>query len=227
MTLRMADGLPANLPAGLQAYAGYVDDGGDGITYPTVLADFPTARHLSISVHGAPAMCADVENGALNSWKGYTVGYCSVSRADVLVQLDGRPRKLWTAHYTGVPHICGPACGLTSTTADATQWTDHGGVWDESLLLDDFFDFQTPTPEPDVLDANDQAWIAAQLNHYFTLVLFGDSEDAAQGKTTQGHPFNLYQIKQELDAVKAELDALKAAGGSPAKYTGTINLTPG
>jgi hypothetical protein len=37
-------------------------------------------------------------------------------------------------------HICDPTCwpGLV-TTADGTQWIDHDGAWDESLLADDFF----------------------------------------------------------------------------------------
>lgn len=148
MTLRMGDGPPANLPPGLDAYAGYTDNSGIGVTYPQIVARFPAARHLSISVHGlAPAECADVENGALSDWTGYTVGYCTVSNVNALVAAYGRPRKLWTAHHNDVPHICSPACwpGLV-TTADGTQWTDHGGAWDESLLVDNFFDFQTPPP---------------------------------------------------------------------------------
>ena len=36
--------------------------------------------------------------------------------------------RIWSAHYTGIPHICGPQCerGL-STTADGTQY------WDKAL----------------------------------------------------------------------------------------------
>ena len=147
MTLRMGDGPVANLPAGLDAYAGYTDAGGIGITFPALTARFPNAHHLSISVHGqAPAMCGDVENGALSSWAGYDYGYCSLSRVADLVSRYGRPKKLWTAHYTGVAHICTPqACGFgLPFGADGTQWTDHGGVWDESLLADDFFILPAP-----------------------------------------------------------------------------------
>lgn len=151
MTLRMGDGPVANLPAGLDAYAGYADTGGIGVTYPGVVAKYPDAHHLSISVHGqAPAECGDVESGSLASWKGYTVGYASTSRAGDLIRVDGRPRKLWTAHYTNTPHICtSRICWPSSPTiweADGTQWTDHAGAWDESLLLDNFFDFQQPPP---------------------------------------------------------------------------------
>lgn len=140
MTLRMADGPVANLPTGFDAYAGYVDDGGDGITYPDVVKRYPNALHLSISVHRNPADCADVESGAMRSWKGYRVGYCSAGRARTQVSSTGRPEKLWTAHYGMGAHICGPrTCGTIPWTADGTQWIDHTGKWDESLLRDDFF----------------------------------------------------------------------------------------
>lgn len=150
MTLRMGDGPVANLPPGLDAYAGYVDDSGIGVTWPEVMT-LPAAHRLSISVHGVNAMCGDVEKGALNSWKGYTVGYCSISKAADLIARDGRPRKLWVAHYdpTRGSHICTSSCwpGLPAGfRADGTQWTDHGGAWDESLLADDFFDFLAPPP---------------------------------------------------------------------------------
>lgn len=148
MTLRMADGPVANLPPGLDAYAGYVNRSGIGITWPGVSA-IPAKYHLSITTDGAPAMCADVENGAMSSWAGYTYGYSSVSNVNGLIARYGRPKKLWTAHYTGIPHICSPACypGL-ATTADGTQWTDHGGAWDESLLADDFFSLAPPPSPP-------------------------------------------------------------------------------
>lgn len=231
MTLRMGDAIyPANLPPGLDAYAGYVD--GRWPDYQAEIARFPNAHHLSIDATGTvDADCADVETGDLSSWAGYTVGYASASRIGNLIQVDGRPKKLWVAHGTNVPHICtSAACWPSSPVpwvADGTQWTNHGGVWDESLLDDNFFDYQQPTEAPDVLDANDQAWIEGRLNHYFTLVLFGDSEAAALGQAPQGHPANLYQMKQEVDAMKAELDALKTAGGTAPTYTGSITLTPG
>lgn len=149
MTLRMGDGPPANIPPGLDAVAGYVNASGIGVTYPTITTMFPSSKHLSITTNGSPAECADVEGGAMGSWRGYTVGYCSVSSVNFLIARDGRPPKLWTAHYTNTPHICSPACwpGLV-TTADGTQWADHGGLWDESLLADNFFDFQTTPTNP-------------------------------------------------------------------------------
>jgi peptidoglycan hydrolase-like protein with peptidoglycan-binding domain len=50
--------------------------------------------------------------------------------------------RLWSAHYTGTPHICGPAsCKLTSIEMDGTQFADNalGRDLDESLLAADFF----------------------------------------------------------------------------------------
>ena len=143
MTLSMADGAIALLPPGMDAYAGYVDDSGIGVTFPGIVVAFPDARYLSISVHGNPALCADVEHGAMTDWTGYPVGYCSV--ADVMAQVaaHGRPKRLWTAHYTETPHICGPGtCAFPGLMfdVDGTQW--HSGAYDESLLNDDFFDFE-------------------------------------------------------------------------------------
>jgi hypothetical protein len=145
----MGDGPVANLPAGLDAYAGYDDESGIGETWPAI-QELPAKYHLSIStVAGVAAMCGDVESGALSSWRGYTVGYCPVSSVNALVAAYGRPAKLWTAHRDPAlgQHICSPACwpGLV-TTADGTQWSNHGGAWDESVLSDDFFDFLAPTP---------------------------------------------------------------------------------
>ena len=151
--LRMADGPVANLPVGMDAYGGYVNRSGIGITYPQVVAKFPNQRHLSITTDGASAMCADVESGAMSDWTGYRYGYCAVSNANALIERYGRPPKLWLAHYDPAigAHICSPECwpGLV-TTADGTQWTNHGSAdWDESLLADDFFGSPAP-PVPSI-----------------------------------------------------------------------------
>lgn len=151
MTIQMVDGPPANLPKGVAAYAGYVDDSGIGVTYPTIVAEHPAAEHLSISTHGAAADMADVENGALTSWRGYMVGYASADNIGALILTEGRPKKLAVAHQNNVPHICTSAkCAPSSPipwTADGTQWTNHGGLFDEWVLADDFFDFRTPPLE--------------------------------------------------------------------------------
>ena len=157
MPLTMGDGPVANLPPGLDAYAGYVNKSGIGVTWPEVeaLAAQQHAQALSITTNGSPAMCADVEAGAMSEWTGYDYGYCSVSRVNELVAAFGRPRKLLTAHQDPRlgKHICSPLCwpGLV-TTADGTQWIDHGGAWDESVLLNDFFDLAPPQPSSNLIE---------------------------------------------------------------------------
>lgn len=169
----MADGPVANLPKGMDAYAGYVNESGIGITFPAVVvfANTQHARAFSITTNGSIAQCADVESGAMSSWQGYDYGYCSVSRVNYLIAQFGRPKKLWTSHYTGQPHLCSPQCwpGLV-TTADGTQYIDHG-PYDESTLADDFFSL-LPPPTPPTKQENDTVTsivIGGQL-HVFGII---------------------------------------------------------
>jgi peptidoglycan hydrolase-like protein with peptidoglycan-binding domain len=162
MTLRMGDSIDvAAIPAGLDAYAGYVN--GHWATYPAVVAAHPAARHLSISVFAdGHADCLDVETGDatdaqaaawLAAWTpGNTtkpVLYTSASNVASLLAAVGRPRDsllVWSAHYRGDQHLCHPdTCGYPA--ADATQWVDHDGQWDESVVTDTFFPAR-PTPPP-------------------------------------------------------------------------------
>ena len=93
-------GLLQNLPAGMNAYAGYVDDGGDGITFPAVAAAHPTSlSSLHLCSRCRCHVWRDVENGALGNWVGYDFGYCAVSNVNANIAAFGRPKKLWTAHY--------------------------------------------------------------------------------------------------------------------------------
>lgn len=148
--LTMFDGPVANLPKGADAYAGYVNRSGIGITWPEVSA-LPAKYHLSITTDGSSAMCADIEKGAMTTWKGYTVGYCSVANVNSMIKQFGRPDKLWTAHTGRGEHICGPTTcnygGNLVTAADGTQWNSPGG-YDQSILLPNFFDFLAPPTPP-------------------------------------------------------------------------------
>lgn len=164
MTIRMADSAEsAALPAGLPAYASYVDGGiGDQPNHAAVVAAHPGAHHLSVALSAEhDADCLDVEPHAASPadvlpWAGRQgrrgvrrpVVYASVSvmREEIWPLVAHAPGalRLWTAHYGEGEHICGPAsCGELSTDADGTQWTDAfrtpGGVVDMSLLRDDFF----------------------------------------------------------------------------------------
>jgi hypothetical protein len=160
----MADSIiPANLPDGYDAYLGYVD--GSYVTCAAIMAQFPAAEHVCLTVTGA-TMAADgcdiesldltVQSGA--SWlaakvkSGATpVGYSSVSNMDALIadlaalDVSRSSVRLLSAHYDAGEHICGPStCGLVSVPMDGTQWTNTavgvGGTQiDASVLNDNFF----------------------------------------------------------------------------------------
>jgi peptidoglycan hydrolase-like protein with peptidoglycan-binding domain len=159
----------SQIPADAPAAAGYVD--GHWPTYARLRGMFPRAHLLSIAVTAASnADCLDIETGdatpaSAAAWyerqKGRVTRPClyasaSVMQADVVpvIQAAGIPRaavRLWSAHYTGTPHICGPAtCRAMSISADGTQWTNaaFGRDLDESLLAADFFAAPAPAPVP-------------------------------------------------------------------------------
>lgn len=164
MVLRMADSIdPAALPAGMDAYAGYV--GGRWPDFQAIAARETGARLLSVAIAAdEDADCLDVENGDATAfeapaWAARQAArglarpcvYTSVMNAALVMSTmagAGWPRsayRLLTAHYGAGTHICGPRCGGSdfAGTADGTQWVDHGG-WDESLLADSFFDDTVP-----------------------------------------------------------------------------------
>ena len=143
----------AELPARAAAVAGYVN--GRWPTFPDLARTHPHARRLPITITAqADARCLDIENGDATisqapAWVRRQRGrglkrpclYIELSQAAALLatlERAGIPRRtidLWTAHYTGRPHRCGPGCGYGLTTrADATQWTNraHGRNLDAS-----------------------------------------------------------------------------------------------
>lgn len=151
-------------PSGAQAYAAYVDGGiGDQPNYSYIVAAFPKADHLSITLSASlNADALDVEQYAavpsdVPGW--YTrqrqrgiqrpCVYASVSTIqDSILPVLSQAKiarsavRLWTAHYGAGEHICGPdSCGQLSTGADGTQWTSSalGRVLDQSELQDNFF----------------------------------------------------------------------------------------
>ena len=159
------------IPAGAQAVAGYVN--GLFVTAPELLARFTHGRVLTIAVSAdADAECLDIEPGdagppdaagwyARQRARGVTRPclYASASAMNagiVPVIRAGRITRsavrLWSAHYTGTAHICGPrSCGAVSIDMDGTQWTDHaaGRNLDQSLLVADFFgSIPAPAPKP-------------------------------------------------------------------------------
>lgn len=147
------------IPADAVAAAGYVD--GIFETWPALTARFGTSIPLiSITVFGNKARIADVEAGDMGNaqvpgWLRARLAdgtegpgpYTSASNVDALVQVladSGIARSrylIWSAHYTGSAHICGPSsCGACRTQCDATQYTDRaqGRSLDETLAEEYF-----------------------------------------------------------------------------------------
>lgn len=163
----MYDDVNASLiPRDAFAVAGYVD--GAFANTAEMRKLFPHAHLLTIAVFASDdAQCLDVEPGDATNAQVYEwfkrqlargvyrpVVYTSGSNAAAMqatMKANGFPRssyRMWTAHYTLVPHRCSPSrCGFGLDEADATQFTSTalGRSLDESLLAADFFD---PPPAP-------------------------------------------------------------------------------
>lgn len=146
-----------------------------------IRARFPHATLVSIAVRASDdaealdvepydATIADVYNWlkrqlARGVWR--PVLYISGGRVDQMMltmNANGFKRseyRIWSAHYTGTPHVCGPhSCGVTREQCDWTQYTNtaDSSSLDESLLTDEpVFTAPKPNPDPDpVPDAQDK-----------------------------------------------------------------------
>ena len=162
---------PGQIPGSATAVAGYV--GGRWPDFAEEMRRWPHAQQLSIAINASEdAECLDVETGDATpaeapGWfkrqrargRLRTKLYCSLSVVPALEAEMSRAGihrseyQIWSAHYSGVPHICGPSEGLSSP-ADATQWTDRalGRNLDESLCSDAFF---LPSP---YVPADERRW---------------------------------------------------------------------
>jgi hypothetical protein len=158
----MADSInPADLPPGMDAYAGY--DNGKWPDYQAIAKAHPGAHLLDFTVFMAnTGTGGDFELGdmpasdavpyaqerlAARIWR--PVEYASIGGEMIQIVANLHAAgialssvRLLSAHYGAGQHICGPTtCRLgaaATTQMDGTQWIDHG-PWDESLLLDSFF----------------------------------------------------------------------------------------
>lgn len=139
----------SNIPHNPEAVAGYV--GGSFANYNELLHDFPHAKHLSIAVSASEdAECLDIEKGdavpaQAPEWvrrqharglKRPCLYAASSEMPSVLgaVLGNGIERneiRIWTAHWTNVPHV--------EPGSDATQYAG-GQVLDKSQCLPTFFD---------------------------------------------------------------------------------------
>src|ERR1035441_1420864 len=160
MTIVMYDSVnPDRIPADAQAVAGYVN--GNYVTYPTLEQRWPNAHKVSISISAnGDADCLDCETGDASisqaaAWvrrqhaRGLArpIVYTSTSNVPALLaalENDGIKRSeflIWSAHYTGVPHI--------EPGSDATQYEENAGQdLDYSLCYEEFFGISPTPPKP-------------------------------------------------------------------------------
>lgn len=166
MTITLYDSIePRLMPANAQAVAGYT--GGKWPTFGELAKLFPSAHRLSIAINARDdGECLDIEAGDASpadapAWFHRQIArgvkrpcfYTSLSNVNTLMsvlQSAGIHRvqyRLWSAHYTGGAHLCGPDEGI-STYADATQYWDKalGRNLDVSLCADSFFTAVQPPP---------------------------------------------------------------------------------
>ncbi len=145
----------SNIPADAPAVAAYKD--GAYANVDEARKRFPHARIVSIAVfasHVGEAL--DIETGDASpsqaaAWvkrqqkRGVKrpIVYANLSTMPVVLKalraagISRTDVRVWTAHYTGRPHLCGKGCGL-GTTADATQWSTNSR-YDESLCSPRFW----------------------------------------------------------------------------------------
>jgi hypothetical protein len=134
-TLTMFDSTnPSAVPDSAKACAGYVD--GNWPSYWPLIARHWPAEPFILPIAVDPrhrGLILDIEKGDATprsavDWLRMMAArglhrpclYTSVSNVPALAEVlrvHGIRRgdyRLWTAHYTGIPHICGPECGLGS-----------------------------------------------------------------------------------------------------------------
>lgn len=161
MTITLYDSVDVSqIPRTAEAVAGYTS--GNWPTFPVLAQRFPNAHRLSIAVNASEdADCLDVETGDATpaeapDWyrrqkaRGLAkpVFYANTSTMPAVIAAltaAGIYRswyRVWSAHYTGVPHI--------EPGSDATQWWDKalGRNLDISWCRDDFFATIVDTWQP-------------------------------------------------------------------------------
>lgn len=171
---------PATTLAGLQVEALAAYANGRFANYSAASREFPSVNLLEVDVIGQQVGNAgdfeagDMPYSEVGPWVKARLGD-GVVRPVVYFQVSSWPSvmqslasaaisrnevRLWTAHYTGQPHVCSSACGYGVTgTADATQWAsaDAPGTVpsaygtrniDVSITADDFWGPAPPAPAP-------------------------------------------------------------------------------
>lgn len=156
--------IPANLPAGGDAYLGYVD--GRWPDYLEIAREHGNVPCYGLSAFGTIGLGqgVDREPGDATTAQAAAyiaaevhrvdrpIGYTSRDGAESFVNAVsalGVPRTSWrflSAHYGAGEHICGPATCGCPVQADGTQW-NNAGPYDESLVTDNFLS-AAPHPGP-------------------------------------------------------------------------------
>lgn len=145
------------IPRWARAVAGYVN--GLYKTVPALRLRFKGRRIVTIAVSSdAPAQFLDIEAGNATiadapAWwnrnkdhgaRGFYIAKSEAAELVAHLKAHGIHRHeyvLWTAHYAGFRHVCGPkTCGC-AVEADGTQWTDRSNrrSLDESSLKPAFW----------------------------------------------------------------------------------------
>ena len=175
--IEMFDSVTPDIPASVTAKAGYVAGNFATWNQPWFQA-IKTKYAMSIAIHlGEDADMLDIEWGdavdadapqfvrdrkavgrkaVFYRQASAVMGLIGVLNAAGFV--FGQDYYIITAHYTGVPHICSPACNTPvnfgiDRTMHGTQWTDHalGRNLDESLVMVEVFQVDLH-PEYAILD---------------------------------------------------------------------------
>ncbi len=142
-------GDPRSTFSGLKVEAIAAYGNGRFANYANAKAEFPHVPILEIDVSGqgignaGDFEAGDMPYGEAGQWAAgrikagvhRPVVYFSVGNYDAVHEslnaagLHLHDVRMWTAHYTGSPHLCGPECGYGRDhhrTADATQWGTPG-----------------------------------------------------------------------------------------------------
>jgi hypothetical protein len=229
-------------PPGAFAYAGYVD--GLFANMPELEKRFPGAHFLDIAVFPSDnATCLDVEPGDATNADVFAwfnrqlarkvhrpVVYTSASNAAAMqatMAANGFKRssyRLWTAHYTGRPHLCAPAvCGFGLDQADATQFTSKamGRSLDESIVADNFF-----APRPGLKAVNPVAGLKATPRFTQCDLSWSKSQNAASYRVNVWVGTNplTRKLVQRIDTVTTSLTLFKLA--EKQEYNVTVLARP-
>lgn len=151
--------------------------------------------------------------------------YTSISNAKAVIDIMdahgfeyGTDWLLWTAHYTGIPHICGPQCGFgMDRYAHNTQYTDRAlnVNLDGDLCTDEgvgivpaptdpnHYDWY-PTDARKFLNGRSERWLAETYDEHRVKILPGESLRELSHQCGQAAARIEHLIKTELVKGKEE-----------------------